>query len=70
MLKGWSRSENKNKAKGEKHSRDDVTVLRFSGFMQIGGEETQRFLMPEMAMTGSEPSKRTLPMTESLASAQ
>lgn len=33
-------------------------------------EITQLFLMPETEMTGSEPSRRTLPITESLASAQ
>lgn len=32
--------------------------------------KTQLFLMPETEMTGSEPSRRTLPITESLASAQ
>lgn len=66
MEEVWKQEEEEHRGvlKRRKISRREIK----SGFPFIF--PTQLFLMPDTATTGSEPSRRTLPITESFASAQ
>ena len=54
--------------KSVKNKKSSTSGLMFCAVLSV--EISQLFLRPETAMTGSEPSRRMLPITESLASAQ